>query len=103
VLDYDNAVIPPKDFFFPQSEKMFSYNTADPQWAIREEEGVPLRALFGARPCDVRSILFLDKVFDAEFRDNYYLDKRNNIGEKYICVDGPVFNLAQIKKLPPEF
>lgn len=28
---------------------------------------------------------------------------RCNIGEKYICVDGPVFNLAQIKKLPPEF
>jgi ferredoxin len=77
VLDYDNAVVPPKDFFFPQSEKMFSYNTADPQMAIREEEGVPNRVLFGARPCDVKSILFLDKVFDAEFRDNYYLDKRN--------------------------
>ncbi len=28
---------------------------------------------------------------------------RCNIGEKYICVDGPVFNLAQIKQLPPEF
>ncbi len=28
---------------------------------------------------------------------------RCNIGEKYICVDGPVFNLSQIKKLPPEF
>lgn len=28
---------------------------------------------------------------------------RCNIGEKYICVDGPVFNLAQIKELPPEF
>lgn len=28
---------------------------------------------------------------------------RCNIGEKYICVDGPVFNVAQIQKLPPEF
>lgn len=28
---------------------------------------------------------------------------RCNIGEKYICVDGPVFNLAQIQLLPPEF
>ena len=77
VLDYQNAVVPPKDFFFPQSEKMFSYNTADPQMAIKEEAGVPNRVLFGARPCDVKSIVFLDKVFDAEFRDNYYLDKRN--------------------------
>lgn len=28
---------------------------------------------------------------------------RCNIGDKYVCVDGPVFNLAQIKQLPPEF
>ncbi|WP_461568695.1 iron-sulfur cluster-binding protein, partial [Thermincola ferriacetica] len=28
---------------------------------------------------------------------------RCNIGEKYICVDGPVFNAAQIQKLPPEY
>jgi sulfhydrogenase subunit gamma (sulfur reductase) len=28
---------------------------------------------------------------------------RCNIGEKYICVDGPVFNLAQINVLPPEY
>ncbi|ADG81807.1 FAD/NAD(P)-binding protein [Thermincola potens] len=28
---------------------------------------------------------------------------RCNIGEKYICVDGPVFNAAQINKLPPEY
>jgi NAD(P)H-flavin reductase len=28
---------------------------------------------------------------------------RCNIGSKYVCVDGPVFNLAQLKQLPPEF
>ncbi len=28
---------------------------------------------------------------------------RCNIGEKYICVDGPVFTLDQIEKLPPEY
>lgn len=77
VLDYQNAVVPPKDFFFPQSEKMFSYDTNDPSWAITPAEGVPNRVLFGARPCDVKSILLLDKVFDAEFRDDYYIDKRN--------------------------
>lgn len=77
VLGYQNAVVPPKDFFFPQSEKMFSYDLNDPSWAIKPEEGVPNRVLFGARPCDVKSILLLDKVFDAEFRDDFYLDKRN--------------------------
>lgn len=28
---------------------------------------------------------------------------RCNIGDKFVCIDGPVFNLAQIKELPPEF
>jgi NAD(P)H-flavin reductase len=28
---------------------------------------------------------------------------RCNIGDKYVCVDGPVFTLSQIKKMPNEF
>ncbi len=28
---------------------------------------------------------------------------RCNIGHKYVCLEGPVFNLIQIKELPPEF
>jgi NAD(P)H-flavin reductase len=28
---------------------------------------------------------------------------RCNIGEKYVCKDGPVFSLAQLKELPPEY
>ncbi len=27
---------------------------------------------------------------------------RCNIGTKYVCADGPVFTLAQLKELPPE-
>ena len=28
---------------------------------------------------------------------------RCNIGDKYVCKDGPVFSLAELKKLPPEY
>jgi NAD(P)H-flavin reductase len=28
---------------------------------------------------------------------------RCNIGHKFVCLDGPVFSLAEIKELPPEF
>jgi NAD(P)H-flavin reductase len=28
---------------------------------------------------------------------------RCNIGDKFVCLDGPVFSLAELKKLPPEF
>jgi len=28
---------------------------------------------------------------------------RCNIGDKFVCIDGPVFSYAQLKELPPEF
>lgn len=28
---------------------------------------------------------------------------RCNIGDKYVCKDGPVFSLAQLRKMPPEY
>jgi NAD(P)H-flavin reductase len=28
---------------------------------------------------------------------------RCNIGDKYVCKDGPVFSLAQLKEMPPEY
>lgn len=28
---------------------------------------------------------------------------RCNIGEKFVCIDGPVFSYAQLKELPPEY
>ena len=28
---------------------------------------------------------------------------RCNIGDKFVCKDGPVFSLAQLKQLPPEY
>ncbi|GAF82617.1 unnamed protein product, partial [marine sediment metagenome] len=27
---------------------------------------------------------------------------RCNIGEKYVCIDGPVFSLAELKQMPKE-
>ncbi len=28
---------------------------------------------------------------------------RCNLGQKFVCVDGPVFSYAQMKELPPEY
>jgi len=28
---------------------------------------------------------------------------RCNLGDKFVCKDGPVFSLAQLKQLPPEY
>lgn len=78
MLDYQNSTVPPKTFFFPQTEKMFGFSS--------DKEGVRLvdgpcpekSVLFGVHPCDLRSILSLDPVFGGAYRDPYYLKRREN-------------------------
>lgn len=73
---YSNSAVPPKGYFFPQTEKMFSFSL--------QQEGINLtppaedkeRVLYGIRPCDLRSIQTLDPVFEGTFPDTYYSSKR---------------------------
>ncbi|MDN5364777.1 MAG: hypothetical protein PWQ91_1842 [Eubacteriales bacterium] len=76
VFDYVNSVLPPKDYFFPQTEQIFKFSTRNNQIVINPPDPVKERVLFGIRPCDVQSITAMDKVFDGEYKDTYYLDKR---------------------------
>jgi ferredoxin len=43
---------------------------------IEEPGGNGDTVLFGLRPCDARSFTMLDKVFEGQFSDVYYLQKR---------------------------
>jgi sulfhydrogenase subunit beta (sulfur reductase) len=78
-LDYINSQNPPKEIFFPQSERLFSYDSNRREgWGVKEPtlEEKP-RIIFGIRPCDARSLVLLDNVFDGKpYKDPYYTDKR---------------------------
>ncbi len=77
VLDYNNTVLPAKDHFFPQTETVFRFKAEAGQLAIEPEPPLARpRVLFGVRPCDLKSIALLDHVFDGDFQDAQYLDKR---------------------------
>lgn len=74
LLDFHNSKRLPKEAFFPRSETLFEFSegeiTAVP---IPEEE----RVVFGIRPCDAKSLVLLDTVFDApDCQDPYYLGPR---------------------------
>jgi len=80
-LDYINSKRPPKEIFFPQSERLFSYDLSKGEgWGVEEptlEE--KQKIIFGIRPCDARSLVLLDNVFDGQlYKDPYYTDKRKN-------------------------
>lgn len=80
-LNYQNTSMSPKDLFFPQTEKLFSFTT-DPNdgghHVLKEVEAQwPARLVFGIRPCDAKAFFVLDKVFaNDQYRDPYWFEKR---------------------------
>ncbi|MHB1125936.1 MAG: 4Fe-4S dicluster domain-containing protein [Bacillota bacterium] len=79
-LDAANTVLPPKDLFFPQTEKMYRYKTSGMDASIEAQPPADARrVIFGMRPCDMRSIILLDDAFLTRgFVDQFYKEKRDN-------------------------
>lgn len=77
--DYDNSLKPAKGLFFSPREILFTYSNSEPRATNHELRSTVIWAI---RPCDARSLVLLDKVFDGDYKDTYYLEKR----EKTILV-----------------
>ncbi|MFQ5887006.1 MAG: sulfite reductase, partial [Anaerolineae bacterium] len=76
-LDYANSVVPPKNLFLPQTECLFAFRREGGSIILESSRGLEReRVLFGIRPCDARSLLLLDKVFNGDLEDTYYQEKR---------------------------
>lgn len=80
-LEGDNTVKPPKDILFPNVEKLYAYKAAGDDSYIKEilPEDTK-KILFGIRPCDMRSIESMDKVFFTKnYVDSYYAKRREHV------------------------
>lgn len=83
-LDYANTKMSPKGFFFPQTESLMWYDSADKK-AKQDKPEVQPTLLFGLRPCDALAISYLDKVFlNNEPQDPYYRQRRE--ATKIVCL-----------------
>jgi len=76
-FDYENTTVPPKEFFFPQSECMFTFSRQSNESIVTGDNNEEL-VFFGVRSCDVKAIELLDKFYERTFEDDYYLSKRAN-------------------------
>ena len=67
----------PKDVFFPQSENLYTCENNDGKLSVTPEKlrDTPF-VVFGMRPCDVRAVAVLDKVFLSEPADSFYAARR---------------------------
>jgi sulfhydrogenase subunit beta (sulfur reductase) len=78
LADYANSRNAPKQFFFPPREELLKYTRAGQSFTLTTVDGSTGEAvLFGVRPCDARSFVLLDMLFDQEqYRDPHYIDRR---------------------------
>ena len=77
-IDYTNSVVSPKAEFFPQTEKLFNFDTAGDEIKLTPAEPAPATVIFGVRPCDLRGVHLLDPVFRGKFQDQEYTARRQS-------------------------
>jgi len=73
-LDGENPLASPVEFFLPQKEVLFRYVQYSGRYTFEEDEPRP-RMIFGMRPCDLKAIEVLDRIFGS---DHLYVDRRRS-------------------------
>ena len=75
-LDYDVTLLPPKKYFFPQRETLFTYDLANGFSAQGQTSEAMPTVLIGVHPYDIVALLHMDEIFAETKSDPYYFEKR---------------------------
>mgnify|MGYP006297361281 FL=1 len=65
-----------KSFLFPDSETYIKFTKKGNKLEVEELEGMTPQIILGAKPCDIKSLELIDKVFLADPVDTLYQEKR---------------------------
>ncbi len=66
-----------KEFFLPKTEKILSYTIEKNKVTMQEPEGFAVKTvIFGSRPCDAASLPIMDKVFNWDCSDKFWVQRR---------------------------
>ncbi|HBZ35250.1 MAG TPA: hypothetical protein DEO33_02330 [Rikenellaceae bacterium] len=80
VLDYTTTMVSPKSIFFPNNQILYQYNKrtdGNVNVVDIEDEWKNTKVIFGMHPCDINSLLYLDKVFlEGDFKNDRFQNKR---------------------------
>ena len=76
-LDYDVTLLPPKKYFFPQRETLFTYDLSGGFSAKKPVEAKPM-VIIGVHPYDIVALLHMDEIFRETKSDPYYFKKRES-------------------------
>lgn len=76
-LDYDTTRSPPKKYLFPPVETILNYHKNE-EYKIEDTIKDEKVMIFGIHPCDLNAINIMDALYNEQFKDAYYLNKRKN-------------------------
>jgi NAD(P)H-flavin reductase/NAD-dependent dihydropyrimidine dehydrogenase PreA subunit len=76
-LDYDVTLLPPKKYFFPQRETLFTYSLTNGFSAKNPAEAKPM-LIIGVHPYDIVALLHMDEIFRETKSDPFYFEKRSS-------------------------
>jgi len=66
-----------KEFFFPRSEPILGFRRASDGTQLDEPpREFPTTVVFGCRPCDARSLLVMDPLYNWDYRDPFWNGRR---------------------------
>ena len=72
-----NPSTPATEFLLPNREVLFKYIQESGRYTFEEVAAKP-RLIYGIRPCDLKAISVLDKIFGSQPADHPYLERRNS-------------------------
>ncbi len=75
---YSNTNVPPKELMFPETETLFKYRLGQTDIEPEVPDAGAKRLVFGIRPCDALAYTIVDNLYDWDFPDPYYQNRREN-------------------------
>lgn len=77
VFDYNRTILPPRQFFYPTKETLFTFDKDAVEMYEAYEDSGPI-VLFGVHACDIVGLRIMDANFIDEEPDPYYQKRRKN-------------------------
>ncbi|MDD5748203.1 MAG: 4Fe-4S dicluster domain-containing protein, partial [Actinomycetota bacterium] len=77
-IDYKNTNVPPKEIFFPQTETLFRYRAGSDELKPKVPDKDEKLLVFGIRPCDARAISIVEKLWQWDYADPYFKNRRES-------------------------
>ena len=71
----------PKSLLFPRTETVFSYRIRKEEILVQDRDAdfAPPTILFGCRPCDAASFPIMDRLFQWDYQDRFWNERRKSM------------------------